>query len=102
MKLLVAGVVGQVTTGAGVVPLSATLRWRKPSAPTISEPAGLELLLLLLPAGTVVSFTFGDILLELLLLLLDELLPLAKLASFWNRLFFGVNTKCTVCVFWPS
>lgn len=97
MKLLVAGVVGQVTTGAGVVPLCATLRCRKPSAPTKSEPAGLELLLLL-PAGTVVSFTFGDILLELLLLLLllDELLPLAKLGSFWNRLFFGVNTRCTV------
>lgn len=95
MKLLVAGVVGQVTTGAGVVPLCATLRCRKPSDPAISEPAGLELLL---PAGTVVSFTFGDILLELLLLLLllDELLPLAKLGSFWNRLFFGVNTRCTV------
>lgn len=99
MKLLVAGAVGQVTTGAGVVPLCATLRWRKPSAPIISEPAGLAEELLLL-AGTVVSFTFGDMFLELLLLLLlpllDELVPLAKLGSFWNRLFFGVNTRCTV------
>lgn len=83
MKLLVAGVidVGQEATGAAGVAPCATLRWRKPSAPTISEPAGLAevllpLLLLLLPAGTVVSFTFGDILLELLLLLLLEL-PLA-------------------------
>lgn len=102
MKLLAAGVVGQAVTGAGVAPLDATLRWRKPSDPTISELAG-ELLLLPL-VGTVVSFTFGDMLLELLLLLLllEELLPLAKLPSFWNRLFFGVNTKCTVCVFWPS
>lgn len=82
MKLLVAGVigVGQEATGAAGVAPCATLRWRKPSAPTISEPAGLAEvllpLLLLLPAGTVVSFTFGDMLLELLLLLLLEL-PLA-------------------------
>lgn len=82
MKLLVAGVieVGQVATGAVGVAPCATLRWRKPSAPTISEPAGLAevlLPLLVLPAGTVVSFTFGDMLLELLLLLLLLELPLA-------------------------
>lgn len=82
MKLLVAGVieVGQVATGAAGEAPCATLRWRKPSAPTISEPAGLAevlLPLLLLPAGTVVSFTFGDMLLELLLLLLLLELPLA-------------------------
>lgn len=89
--------------------VTVTFRCRKPSAPIVAlvavSSARVGSLLLLLVHGAVDAdvaslFVFGDMFLVLLLFLVQLLL--LELKSFCWRLFFGVKTRCTVCVCCPS